>query len=391
MIKAYKVFIIMLFILTTLYSFLSPSVAREMEGLPATVKNNNLKLSTMLDPGPHHYYFTLTDGKERSARLPVSGSFSLSTVNDPPQLSGGRVVPDSGSSSTDFYYYVEYYDRDEDIPETTYVYIDNVAYGMSRYSGKSYCGTYRYGPKLLKAGIHDFYFSFTEESHGIVRLPPEGSYSGPDMPSGSIYVYDNIGDTAIILDGSNSGYITPYILSPVSIGTHKVALLKSGYVSFPPYAMIRVVQEQIVEVPFILLPCPALITLQDESEYLHLLRNFRDKVLNQTSSGREYIDLYYTYASEISLLMMNDPDVRIRMEKILQQFVPLITLLMEGESAVLPSEMKEEIGLLLDNFEVEGSHFLKAAVKKFREDVHKGEISKNLRVEIEADNFQIGK
>jgi len=391
MMKIYKIFIIVLSIVTTFYSFLSPSIAQEMGGLPGSIENHNLKLSTMLDPYPHNYYFTLTEGKGGSVRLAVSESFSLPTVNDPPQLSGGRVVPDSGGSSTDFYYYVEYYDRDEDIPETTYVYIDNVAYVMSLYSGKGYDGTYRYGPKLLKAGSHDFYFSFTEENHVIVRVPPEGSYSGPVIATGSLSIYDNIGDAAIILDGSHSGYTTPYILSPVSIGTHKVSLLKSGYVSFPPFAMIKVVQEQIVEVPFILMPCPASIILQDESYHLHLLRSFRDKVLNQTSRGREYIDLYYTYASEISLLIINDPDMRIRIEKILKQFVPLLTPLVEGESVFLPSEMKEEIGLLLDDFEVKGSRFLNAAVKKLRNDLNKGELFKNVVFEREADNSKIRK
>jgi len=119
MMKIYKIFIIVLSIVTTFYSFLSPSIAQEMGGLPGSIENHNLKLSTMLDPYPHNYYFTLTEGKGGSVRLAVSESFSLPTVNDPPQLSGGRVVPDSGGSSTDFYYYVEYYDRDEDIPETT--------------------------------------------------------------------------------------------------------------------------------------------------------------------------------------------------------------------------------------------------------------------------------
>jgi len=264
-----------------------------------------------------------------------------------------------------------------------------MAYVMSLYISESYDGTYRYGPKLLKAGSHQFYFSFTDEYYGMVRLPAEGSYSGPEIASGSIYVYDNIGGAAIILDDSNSGYTTPSTLSPVDIGKHKVAVLQSGYFPFPPFAIIEVVQEQTVEAPFILLPCPAMITLVDEPDHLHLLRNFRDKLLNQTSSGREYVDLYYTHASEISLLIVNDSDMRIRMEKILQQFIPLLKLLMEGERIILSSEMREEIELLLDGFEAKGSSSLKAAMKKVRVGLNKGKMLKDTGFEIEDASFQI--
>ena len=342
----------------------------------------------MLKGGSHDFYFSFTDEHNNVGRLPVSGSYSGPTINDPPQLSGGKVVPDSGNSSTDFYYYVEYYDGEEDTPGTPYIYIDNVAYVMSLYSGVSYNGTYRYGPKLFKEDGHDFYFSFGDGYNDIVRLPSEGSYSGPEMTSGAIYVYDNVGGASIILDGSDSGYTTPATLSPVNMGVHKVALLKSNYVSLPPYAVVKVTQNT-VEVPFILLPCPAVVALKGESDHLGLLRDFRDSTLSQTEKGREYVDLYYAYASEISLIMMNDSEVKSRMERLLYQLIPFVTPLMERGDVILPSEMKDEIVLLLDEFEAEGSPFLKAAMKRIRKELNGEEIFKDMGFEIEGDSLQV--
>ena len=341
----------------------------------------------LLETGNHSFYFSFTDKLSNTTRLPVAGSFSGPTINDPPQISGGRVNPDSGSGSTDFYYYVDYYDGEEDIPETSYVYIDDTAYEMDLYNGESYNGTYRYGPKLLKTGSHDFYFSFTDGYNEMVRIPPDGSYSGPEMVSGSIYVYDNLGGATIILNDTDSGHITPATLSSVDVGIHKVSLSKNDYVSLPAYATILVIQDQTVEVPFILMPCPAEITLEDETDHLHLLRHFRDSLLNKNAGGKEYIDLYYIHASEISLLILGNQDLRIRMGKLLHQFIPLLKFSMEEVSAVLPSELMGEIKVLIDDFEEKGSPFLKAALKRVRMDLQEGIPLKDLGFEVEEDSF----
>jgi hypothetical protein len=342
-----------------------------------------------LEEGSHEYYFYFTDEQSNQSGLPVSGSFTGPVINDPPQLSGGKVDPDSGGGATNFYYYVEYYDKEKDVPKTAYVYIDDVAYVMDSYSGETYNGTYRYGPKMLKAGNHEYYFSFADSYNDTAQLPEEGSYSGPDIESGSLYVYDNIGGAEIILADSSSGYTTPAILSPVSAGIHKVELSKDEYVSFPSYAVVEVIQDQTTEIPFILLPCPAVIALKGESEQLNLLRYFRDNRLYQTEGGREYINLYYLCAAEISLLIMNDPEVNAKLGDILQQLIPPLTFLMQEEKVALPSGMQEELQLLLDVLEEKGSPFLKAALKKVRKDLREGAIFKKLGFEIDGGSMQL--
>jgi hypothetical protein len=129
-----------------------------------------------------------------------------------------------------------------------------------------------------------------------------------------------------------------------------------------------------------------MIALENDSDNLHLLRGFRDNLLNQTSSGTEYVNLYYTHALEMSLLIMNDSALKIRMEKILHQFVPILDSLMRKERSILTFEMKEEIELLLDALREKGSPFLKSAIKRIRADLKKGELFKALGFEIEGDN-----
>jgi hypothetical protein len=134
----------------------------------------------------HNYYFYFTDGQGGTARLPASGTYSGPTVgepNTPPQLSSGYVDPTSGTTSTNFYYYVSYYDADGDSPSTKYVYIDGTSYTMSLYSGSAYNGVYRYGPKTLAAVSHDYYFHFTDGQGGTARLPVSGTSSGPTVES----------------------------------------------------------------------------------------------------------------------------------------------------------------------------------------------------------------
>jgi len=102
-------------------------------------------------------------------------------TNNPPQLSAGYVDPKSGDTSTNFYYYVNYYDADGDKPTTRYVYIDGIPYTMSLYGGSEAAGVYRYGPKTLTAGYHTYYFYFEDGRGGSARLPMSGSCSGPTV------------------------------------------------------------------------------------------------------------------------------------------------------------------------------------------------------------------
>lgn len=97
-----------------------------------------------------------------------------------PQLSDGSVSPSSGTSSTDFYYQVSYYDPDGDSPVVKQVCIDGFFYTMSLQSGLPANGVYRYGPKNPGIGsTHEYYFYFYDGKDGEATLPVTDSYPGP--------------------------------------------------------------------------------------------------------------------------------------------------------------------------------------------------------------------
>ena len=52
--------------------------------------------------------------------------------------------------------------------------------------------------------------------------------------------------------------------------------------------------------------------------------------------------------------------------------------------------MKDEIELLLDALEAKSSPFLKAALKRVRKELNKGEIFKDVGFEVEEGSFQMG-
>jgi len=146
---------------------------------------------TPTSPGIYWYGIHVADNSgapeawndERNSRtggLPgVFGPIEVEVIgpNSPPQLSNGYVDPASGTPSTNFYYYVTYFDPDGDSPSVRQVIIDGIAYTMSSYLYEDSWVIYRYGPKnLIAGGTHYYFFYFEDGKGGWARLP-----SGIDM------------------------------------------------------------------------------------------------------------------------------------------------------------------------------------------------------------------
>ena len=103
------------------------------------------------------------------------------------QQSIARVSPSEGNTSTDFYWYVHYYDADGDPPSIRDVYIDidgmsyGTSYEMRLDSGSDSNGTYIYGPMNLGVGDHNYFFYFTDGNGGSDRWPSSGTDPGPSV------------------------------------------------------------------------------------------------------------------------------------------------------------------------------------------------------------------
>ena len=152
---------------------------------------------------PAGTYYVKIDSKDNNHEIP-SYTITLSITpcgsggNNNPQLSNGFVEPSSGSASTNFYWYVDYYDEDGDAPASKQLYIDGTPNTMGLHSDSASNGTYRYGPVNLAIGSHNYYFYFNDGNGGNDRLPTSDTYTGPLVTSGtSVYFPDPLLKAAV--------------------------------------------------------------------------------------------------------------------------------------------------------------------------------------------------
>jgi len=135
--KLYKFFIITLSTLMVFHSFLSPSIAQELSG------------RELLRGSYYSLDYDTEDEREIATLCIYSPGYSATVDNHAPQLSNGKVTPEYGSSSTQFYYSVDYLDADGDTPATISVSIDDEPSSMTLDSGEVSNGTYKSEAKTL--------------------------------------------------------------------------------------------------------------------------------------------------------------------------------------------------------------------------------------------------
>jgi hypothetical protein len=189
-------------------------------------------------PSDTYYLFgRITDGNEGHTRY-LYDQRPIQVLPPPPnidpELSGPDVDPNSGDTSTDFYWSVEYVDLDGDAPLSKQVYIDDTAFTMDLLNGSASNGTYRYGPKKLSAGNHNYYFSFTDGNGGSARLPTSGTAAGPPVTTpipavpASISYPSSDSDGQYTISWAESNGVTSYQLERSNNGGSSWSQVYSG-------------------------------------------------------------------------------------------------------------------------------------------------------------------
>ncbi len=147
----------------------------------------------MLSFGSHTYRFACSDGAALVS-LPPSGTYTGPTVsesNTAPTLSSGYVSPSSGMVGSTFVFNVTYSDFEDDGPSLANVFIDGMAYAMTKLNAGDVTYTdgcvYVFSTSSLSAGTHNYYFEFSD---GVLsaRLPTSGSFSGPAISEGPVTI-----------------------------------------------------------------------------------------------------------------------------------------------------------------------------------------------------------
>ncbi len=158
-----------------------------------------------VDPLPPGDYYIKIDSKDNNHEVPNYNITLMITPcgsgNHNPQLTNGYVNPGSGTTSTNFYWSVDYYDADGDAAATKNVYIDGIVHETSLFSGSPSNGTYRFGPLTLSTADHNYYFYFTDGNGGSKRLPSgSSSINGPQVSSGGTVYFGDANLKAAVED-----------------------------------------------------------------------------------------------------------------------------------------------------------------------------------------------
>ena len=182
-----------------------------------SVKNNVITFydSTAIVPSTTYYYRVKAYNSYGSSDWSNEVYALLQSSNNAPQLSNGTVYPSSGDTSTDFTFFITYYDEDGDLPTIKCVNIDGIDYTMSLVSGTYSNGTYSYSTQLSD-GEHNYYFKYSD-GNIEVRLPETGTYSGPSVNIANRWHIETVDSqgvvgeyTSIALDNSGYPHISYY-------------------------------------------------------------------------------------------------------------------------------------------------------------------------------------
>ena len=182
------------------------------------------RLETTLNTSAHSFHFEASDGED-SARFPATGGLSgpnvsASAQNNPPALSGPSFSPPGGNTTTLFTFSVRYTDVDDQLPAVKDVVIDGVSHSMVFSNGTPADGSDYTYQTLLGAGVHAYYFSFSD-GKDTARFPASGELATPNITS-AVVVQPPVAvlkvsplkaqeGGRVVLDGASStGNVTAY-------------------------------------------------------------------------------------------------------------------------------------------------------------------------------------
>jgi hypothetical protein len=106
------------------------------------------------------------------------------------------------------------------------------------------------------------------------------------------------------------------------------------------------------------LKCPAGVASISDPDDLDVLREFRDKVMARSKTGRMLTEAYYQHASELTQILLQNPDLSLRSSVIIAQLMPGIRHLLgerRGRDIVMNSVLVHRIQELLSDIASEGS------------------------------------
>ena len=130
--------------------------------------------------------------------------------------------------------------------------------------------------------------------------------------------------------------------------------------------------------------CPLVIVLDKKQKEINLLRRVRDEIIDKKVFGRQYVKLYYKHYIEVSLIMLEDRNIRNSVSALVKRMLPHIPAYLEYNHLPISAEMIGETISILNLIEGKSSPALKGDIRKIKRGLQRGNLLKQFNIAISS-------
>jgi hypothetical protein len=174
-----------------------------------------------------------------------------------------------------------------------------------------------------------------------------------------------------------------FTIPGVAAGSYSLTVSASGYRATT--RTITVAKDETEAIDYSLTQgssttCPAESVAGADSGLLALLRSYRDRVLAQSSLGKQYTALYYVHAAEMTRLAVFNGAVREKMAAALYAVAPSMRASLQGSGLTVNSAQRHKIIDCIQALKKAASPKLKAAIALLEKNMGDGTIAAGLGI-----------
>jgi hypothetical protein len=133
--------------------------------------------------------------------------------------------------------------------------------------------------------------------------------------------------------------------------------------------MVKAIAEQLEEPQ-----CPIVFLAGGDNEKTDLMRAFRDRILKTSTTGREYVQLFYNNTPELTSILVENPIIKSRAGVFLNKLVPSIISSMLNNKTLINQELIKDFEELCDVTSSKSSPSLRGTIEKLRKEHKEGKI-----------------
>ena len=128
--------------------------------------------------------------------------------------------------------------------------------------------------------------------------------------------------------------------------------------------------------------CPVSLIFEGNQSQQTILRDFRDEILAQHDKGIDYIKRYYLHSPEITLIILTDDDIKIRVHVLFTKLLTVASALLKTGEAQLSEKVLDDADKVLNEIAHKASPSLRETIKMAKSDIIKKEIFEELNIKI---------